>query len=375
MTPKASIASLSLGRAWVHPLESKLDQAAAHNFAGIELFYEDLEYLAKTIPGGPTRSNLVHAATLTRAMCVSRSLTILCLQPFMHYEGLLDAKEHAKRIADFQFWLVLCNILGTDLIVVPSTFLTEGVTGDRTLLISDMREIADLAAQQQPVVRIAYEALCWGTFINTWEAAYELVCDVDRVNFGTCLDAFNICGREFADPAAHDGRMLDAERALGASLERMRDVVDVENVFLVQVADAERMREPLVEGHSFHIDGQPTRMSWSRNARLFPGEEDKGAYLPVLDVLRVITGQDGLGYDGWISSEIFSRTLVDPRPEVVKEHAQRAEISWRWMERELGWMQKEEGIKKVDSRSEDSSLGPLGAIRYFYKSVKGIFGA
>ena len=238
-----------------------------------------------------------------------------------------------------------------------------------------MREIADLAAQQQPVVRIAYEALCWGTFINTWEAAYELVCEVDRANFGTCLDAFNICGREFADPAAHDGRMLDAERALGASLERMRDMVDVKKVFLVQVADAERMREPLVEGHSFHIDGQPTRMSWSRNARLFPGEEDKGAYLPVLDVLRVITGKDGLGYDGWISSEIFSRTLVDPRLEVVKEHAQRAEISWRWMEKELGWMQNEEAVKKVDGRLEDSSLVSFAALRYFYMSVRGVFGA
>lgn len=197
------------------------------------------------------------------------------------------------------------------------------------------------------------------------------MCDVDRANFGTCLDAFNICGREFADPAAHDGRMLDAERALGASLERMRDV---KKVFLVQVADAERMREPLVEGLSFHIDGQPTRMSWSRNARLFPGEEDKGAYLPVLDVLRAITGQDVLGYDGWISSETISRTLVDPRPEVVKEHAQRAEISWRWMEKELGWMQKEEAIKKVDGRCEDSSLVSFDALRCFYRSDRGVFG-
>ncbi|KFY33971.1 hypothetical protein V494_07152 [Pseudogymnoascus sp. VKM F-4513 (FW-928)] len=374
MAPKPSIASLSLGRAWVHPLETKLEQAAAHNFAGIELFYEDLEYLAKTIPGGKTRTNLVQAATLTRAMCIARGLTILCLQPFMHYEGLVDASEHAKRIEDFQFWLVLCKVLGTELIVVPSTFLTEGVTGDRIVLISDMREIADLAAQQQPVVRIAYEALCWGTFINTWEAAYELVCDVDRVNFGTCLDAFNICGRQFADPAAQDGRMLGAEKSLEASLGRMLNVIDVKKVFLVQVADAERMREPLVEGHSFHVDGQPTKMSWSRNARLFPGEDEKGAYLPILDVLRVLTGKGGLGYDGWISSEIFSRTLVDPRPEVVGEHAQRAEVSWRWMEKELGWVQREEDYKKVDGPIEESSMGSIGALRYFYRSLKGSFG-
>jgi 4-hydroxyphenylpyruvate dioxygenase len=374
MAPKASIASLSLGRAWVHPLEAKLDQAAAHNFAGIELFYEDLEYLAKIIPGGPTQSNLLHVAAQIRSMCTSRGLTIICLQPFMHYEGLLDASEHAKRVADFQFWLILCKTLGTDLIVVPSTFLTEGVTGDRTVLVSDMREIADLAAQQQPVVRIAYEALCWGTFINTWDDAYELVCDVDRANFGTCLDAFNICGRVFADPSAQDGRMPSAEQSLKASLERMKNVMDVKKIFLVQVADAEKMREPLVVGHSFHIDGQPTKMSWSRNARLFPGEEKKGAYLPVLDVLGAITGEGGLGYDGWISSEIFSRTLMDPRPEAIEEHAARAEISWGWMKGELGWEQ-EHAIEKVNSRFEDSSLGSFGSLRYIYRSIKGTFGA
>ncbi|OBT83141.1 hypothetical protein VE02_07234 [Pseudogymnoascus sp. 03VT05] len=105
-------------------------------------------------------------------------------------------------------------------------------------------------------------------------------------------------------------------------------------------------------------------MSWSRNARLFPGEDDKGAYLPVLDILRAITGQDGLGYDGWISSENFSRTLVDSRLEVVEEHVRRAEISWAWMEKELGWVQSEKTTKRVDGRSEDSSLNSFGALRY-----------
>jgi 4-hydroxyphenylpyruvate dioxygenase len=332
MATKASIASLSLGGACAHGLENKLDQAHDHGFTGIELFYEDLEHVAKTLPGG---------ATQARAMCATRCLTILCLQPFMHYEGLLDSTEHANRIEDFHFWLLLCKALGTELVVIPSNFLTEGLTGDRNVLVADMREIADLAAQQQPVVCIAYEALCWGNFIDSWEIAYELVCNVDRANFGACLDAFNICGREFADSAAVGGRIPDADKNLEASLERLKDVMDVKKVFLVQVADAERMREPLIPGHAFHVNGQPSRMNWSRNARLFPGEDDRGAYLPVLEVLRAITGRDGLGYNGWISFEIFSRTLVDPRPETAQERAQRADRSWSWIERELGWRLEE----------------------------------
>lgn len=258
------------------------------------------------------------------------------------------------------------------MVVVPSTFLTEGVTGDRDVLVADMREIADLAAQQRPVVRIAYEGLCWGTFVDTWQAAYEVVCGVDRANFGTCLDVFNICGREFADPAAEGGCMVGAERALEASLERMKDVMDVSKVFLVQVADGERMREPLVEGHAFHVKGQPSRMSWSRNARLFPGETEKDAYLPVLDVMRAITGRDGLRYDGWISTEIFSRTLVDPRPEMIEEHARRAEISWGWMERELGWQEEKvtEKVDQADSRFGDWSLDFFDALRHFFSTLK-----
>lgn len=47
---------------------------------------------------------------------------------------------------------------------------------------------------------------------------------------------------------------------------------------------------------------------------LFPScqcEEDKGKYLSVLDVLRVIKGQDGLGYNGRIRSEVSRKKLVD----------------------------------------------------------------
>lgn len=335
LSMKSSIATLSLGRAWVHSLDKKIKQAASHDFDGIELFYEDLEYLAKSLPGGATPANRLQAAQQIRNICDDNYLSIICMQPFMHYEGLLDRTRHAERIEEFKFWLQLCKILGTDLIGMPSNFLTEGVTDNWDLLISDMREVADLAAQEG--VRIAYEALCWGVFVDTWERSYELVTAVDRANFGICLDTFQICGREFADPAADDGCMPNPEEALSNSLKRMKETVDVRKVFFVQVADAERMREPLREEHVFHVKGQPARMSWSRNARLFPGEIPKGAYLPVLDVLRTVVGENGLGYSGWVSFEIFSRSLADPASKVVEDHAKRGRQSWNWMKKELGW--------------------------------------
>lgn len=337
MAPKCSIASLSLGRAWVHPLPKKLDEAAANNYAGIELFYEDLEYAAKALPGGLTPSNQLLAAQQIRDMCDARHLTITCMQPFMHYEGLVDRARHAERITELRLWFQLCAVLRTDLIVFPSNFLAAGVTGDWDLLVADMREAADLGAAQVPAVRFAYEALCWGRFVDTWARSYELVLAVDRPNFGVCLDTFNICGRDYADPAAAGGCLPGAEEVLRESLERMKREVDVRKVFLVQCADAEKMRDPLNEEHIFHVKGQMPRMSWSRNARLFPGEGSRGAYLPALDVMRAITGKDGLGYTGWVSFEVFSRTLADQGAGVPEEHARRGRESWEWMAKELGW--------------------------------------
>ena len=90
--------------------------------------------------------------------------------------------------------------------------------------------------------------------------------------------------------------------------------------------DAERLESPLVEGHEWYAEDQPARMSWSRNARCFMYESERGAYLPVEKVARAIV--DGLGYKGWISMELFSRTMSDPRPEVPQEHSTRAIRSW-----------------------------------------------
>jgi 4-hydroxyphenylpyruvate dioxygenase len=148
-----------------------------------------------------------------------------------------------------------------------------------------------------------------------------------------CLDTFNIAGRIYADPASPTGRTPDAEEAVRESISRLVAEVDVSKVFYVQVVDAERLQTPLVEGHAFYNSQQPARMSWSRNCRLFYGERDLGAYLPVKEIASAFF--HGLGYQGWVSLELFNRRMADDGPEVPEELALRGAVSWAKLVRDM----------------------------------------
>lgn len=325
MPCRPAICSHSLGRAWVHDLPSKLDQAARYGL-DIEMFYEDLYYVAKELPGGPKPENQVAAAQIIRSLCDERGLAILCLQPFMHYEGLRDRKKHAEKIQELKLWIRLAKELRTNVISIPSTCLPpEEVSGDVDLIVQDLREVADLGAHED--IRFAYESLAWGTYADTWEQAWEIVRRVDRPNFGICLDTFNMAGRVFADPQARSRRTPNAEQDMYASLKRLIATVDVEKIVYVQVVDAEYLSQPLQEGHEYYDASLPARMSWSRNCRLFYGEEDRGAYLPLKAILHAVLVD--LGFEGWVSAEMFNKSLTDPDPSVPAEHARRAAESWQ----------------------------------------------
>ena len=229
--------------------------------------------------------------------------------------------------------------------------MTEGVTGDIEVVARDLREIADLGAKENPPYKFAYENLCWGTFNDTWEKAWGVVEAVGRDNFGMCLDTFNVAGREWADPASPTGRVENANVVLKKSMRRMVRTIDVRKVFYVQAADAERLASPLDGRHAFHVEGQKPRMSWSRNCRLFLCEEKDG-YLPVVEVLKAICDEvEGLGYKGWISMELFNRSLLDERDDVPREHAERAMESWRRVVKVMGWEDKVE-LGRVEEPAE-----------------------
>lgn len=345
MPHKLGISSMSLGRAWVHPLPHKLLSASLNSFTGIEIFHEDLLYHADAL--FPNASD-PHAAQLAAAhdirhLCKTLHLTIINLQPFSQYDGLVDRAAHADRIKELEHWFALAHALGTDLIQVPASFLPKAqCSGDMDLIVKDLQEISDMGAKQNPPFRFAYEALCWSTHIDTWEKSWEVVQKVDRENFGLCLDTFNIAGRIYADPSAESGKTVDADEAVKQSIKTMLEIVDVKKVFFIQIVDAERLDAPLVEGHAYYDAEQPCRMSWSRNCRLFYGESDRGAYLPVRAITDAII--NGLGFQGWVSMELFNRSMADPSPSTPEDHAKRGAAAWWKMVEEIGLDIRDEAV-------------------------------
>ncbi|KAJ4299493.1 hypothetical protein N0V90_004738 [Kalmusia sp. IMI 367209] len=327
---RPALFSASLGRAWLHDFATKAREAARYGFQGIEIFYEDLDYLAKQLHNvdDPNNDQILSAAQNARKILDELGITIISLQPFLFYEGLLDRDQHVRLIEKIKLWFKIAKHLGTNTIQIPANFLpSDQLTSDLDVIAGDLIELADLGIKEDPPIRFAYEALCWSTHIDTWEKSYAVLQKVNRPNFGLCLDTFNIAGRVWGDPTSPTGKMPDADADLAASLKRLVCDVDLEKVFYIQVVDAERMEKPLVNGHPYHVDGNPARMNWSRNARAYMYETDRGAYLPSEDVARAII--EGLGYKGWVSMELFSRTMNEEGEHVPGEHARRGIEAWK----------------------------------------------
>lgn len=357
------IASQSLGNPQYHGIHTKIQAAAAAGLGSIEMFYEDIAQLAqrfhhdantlasrfhttpaRTTPGFSYDDEvLLSCASQIRQWCsetTPHSLEIICLQPFMHYEGLLDGALREERMNKLHLWIQIAKCLGTTLVQIPSNFLSEDeCTGDRARIVDDLRKVAEIGAAQTPVIRFAYEALCWGTHINTWDAAWDIVKTVDMENFGTCLDTFNIAGRVYADPERTNGKNASGDTDMAMSIRKLRDTFsDPENlkkVFYVELCDGEQLDAPLDEKHEWYNAEQPARMTWSRNARLFPFETGMGesadqgrmsGYLPVTQIFDALLD---VGYEGFISFEVFSRSLNQEGDGVVGKHQARTARAWQ----------------------------------------------
>lgn len=295
---RAAISTMSLGYAVAHDFETKIKHAAQHSIRGLEIFYADLEALARQLHGSTDWSALLDAAERMHDIITAHGMEVVNLQPFSQYEGLLDRAAHSESICKAQWWFQYAKALHTDFISIPANFLDKTlISSDMDLIVADLTELVDLGAKHG--MRFSFEALAWSTYLDTWEQTWEVVRRVNRPNFGLCLDTFNIAGRVYADPSAPSGKTQNADADMKASLARLASTVDVEKIFLIQVVDGERLKSPLSPEHEYWNEEQPERMMWSRNGRLFYGETERGAYLPVKQILDVVIGQ--LGYRGWVS--------------------------------------------------------------------------
>ena len=237
-------------------LDEKLQAAHEAGFDGVEIFEPDL--IAS--PWSPEQ---------IRARADELGLSLDLYQPFRDFEGvgpeLLD--ENLRRAAA-KFGLM--NRLGIETMLLCSNVATAR-SGDEQLAATQLRLLGDVA--ERFGTRVAYEALAWGRFVDSYETASRIVRLADHERIGLCLDSFHILSK-------------------GHSPEAI-ETIPAEKIFFVQMADA-----PLL---SMDV------LSWSRHHRLFPGEGgfDLGAFMAHL--VRT-------GYDGPVSLEIFNDTFRQADP-------------------------------------------------------------
>lgn len=252
-------------------LTQKMQACADAGFDGVEVFEPDLV----AAPESPEE---------VRALADRLGLTLDLFQPFRDAEGV-DAATFAGNLRRAEAKLALMQRLGMDTMLVCSNVGTATVDDDATSA-AQLRELGDLAAAYD--VRLAFEALAWGRFVDDYRRAWRIVERADHPHVGVCLDSFHILSR------GHDPKEIEQ--------------IPGEKVFFLQLADA-----PLL---SMDV------LSWSRHHRLFPGEGgfDLAAFLA--HVLRT-------GYDGPLSLEVFNDTFRQTDPDRTARQALR---SLRWLE-------------------------------------------
>lgn len=252
-------------------LEEKMLACARAGFDGVEIFEQDLV----VSPMSPEE---------VRALANRLGLTLDLYQPFRDFEGVSeDVLAQNLRRAEAKF--VLMNRLGIDTVLVCSNVGTATIDDDE-VAAAQLRRLGDAA--QRYGIRLAYEALAWGRYVNTYRHAHRLVELADHPAVGTCLDSFHILSRG-DDPAGI------------AELDPAR-------IFFVQLADA-----PVL---SLDI------LSWSRHYRVFPGQ---GGF----DLAGFLGHLAASGYDGPVSLEIFNDTF---RQSNVQRTAIDAMRSLLWLQ-------------------------------------------
>jgi 4-hydroxyphenylpyruvate dioxygenase len=252
-------------------LKEKMQACALAGFDGIEIFEQDLV----TSPLSPED---------VRKMAADLGLGLDLYQPFRDFDGVTpDLLKANLRRAEAKFKLM--SRLGMDTILVCSNVATATIDDD-ALRASQLTELAQLAGDHG--VKVAYEALAWGKYVNDYEHAYRLVELVDHPNFGTCLDSFHILSRDWDTSAIEE--------------------MNADKIFFVQVADAPKLSMDV--------------LSWSRHYRVFPGEGQFELAKFMGHVVRV-------GYTGPVSLEVFNDVFRQSDVERTAVDAMRSLI---WLE-------------------------------------------
>ncbi|MET3936794.1 TIM barrel protein [Arthrobacter sp. OAP107] len=271
-------------------LKEKMQACAIAGFDGIEIFEQDL-----------VTSSL--SPEDVRKMAADLGLTLDLYQPFRDFDSVTEDLLAANlRRAEAKFRLM--SRLGMDTILVCTNVATATVDDD-DLRAAQLAALADLAGGHG--VKVAYEALAWGKYVNDYEHAHRLVEMVDHPNLGTCLDSFHILSRDWDT----------------APIEN----INADKIFFVQVADAPKLSMDV--------------LSWSRHYRVFPGEGQFELAKFMGHVVRA-------GYTGPVSLEVFNDVFRQSDVERTAVDAMRSLI---WLE--------EQSAKWLDTNAPAANGGTV----------------
>jgi sugar phosphate isomerase/epimerase len=220
-------------------------------------------------------------------------LRVTGLQVLRDFEGL-SGHLHAYKMDMARAMLDMCRAVGSRLLLVCST-TSAHASGDTEAAVRDLQKLATLAIPYN--IRIAYEGLSWGKFVNQYPQAWDIVDRANLSNLGLAIDSFHI---------------LAAQTALD-DLE----LVSPSKIFFVQLSDFMWRETP----------SSAERMDTARHFRVFPGE---GVHSErILELVRLL---DAIGYSGDYSFEVFNDDYVQLPQSVV---AARARQSVRWLARHV----------------------------------------
>jgi len=258
------------------PLEAKLRAMRAAGFNQVML-------MAPDVAGHPAGEQA--AFDVVRAS----GLRATGFQVLRDFEGL-SGHLHAYKVDIAKAMLEMCHALGSKVLLVCSS-TSAHASGDADLLARDLQKLAMLALPLN--IRIAYEALSWGRFVNEYLQSWDIVAAADRANLGLTLDSFHILANETPFDALAD--------------------IDPRKIFLVQLSDFmwHELRSP------------EDRLDTARHYRVFPGEGVHSG-----ELMRFVRTVDDMGYRGDYSFEVFNDDFKQMPLAVV---AQRARKSVKWI--------------------------------------------
>jgi 4-hydroxyphenylpyruvate dioxygenase len=267
VAPRLGIATVCLSGT----LDDKLAAAAGAGFDGVEIFENDLV----VSPWSPKQ---------IRERCGDLGLSVDLYQPFRDFEAVApDVLAANLRRAEHKFDVMAQ--LGADTMLVCSSVSPDAVDDD-DLAAEQLHALATRAADRG--LRIAYEALAWGRFVDTFDHSWRIVRRAGHPALGLCLDSFHVLSRG-SDPAG------------------IR-VIPGDKLFFLQLADAPRLRMDVLQ--------------WSRHHRLFPGQ---GAF----DLTGFLGHVLSAGYTGPLSLEVFNDVFRQADPNHTAVDAMRSLLALR----------------------------------------------